>query len=151
MPDTRSTRQVTVIPNIPEGLRRCTGCLTLIFPKGLISVEPVPVPLEYLELVHTPSYIEKVLKTADHDFTSLAPDTPASSKSYLSAWLAVGGCMKGLDSLISGECGRLLCAGASTGSSCVARPRRRLLYFQQSGDNSPVCDKTISDSANPDH
>ncbi len=91
-------------PEHPRRLASVYRMLDADFSKGLISVEPVPVPLEYLELVHTPAYIEKVLKTADHDFTSLAPDTPASSKSYLSAWLAVGGCMKGLDSLISGEC-----------------------------------------------
>jgi acetoin utilization deacetylase AcuC-like enzyme len=60
--------------------------------------------MEQLELVHTPAHIKKILKTADQDFTNLAPDTPASSKSYLSAWLAAGGCIRGLESMLSGAC-----------------------------------------------
>ena len=73
------------------------------FQGVLHHIGPEPATLEQLELVHTPAYIEKVLKTADHRFTSLAPDTPTSAKTYLSAWLAAGGCLKGLDSLISGQ------------------------------------------------
>jgi acetoin utilization deacetylase AcuC-like enzyme len=45
-----------------------------------------------------------VLKTAERQFTDLAPDTPVSSQSYLSAWLAVGGCIKGLQAVLSGRC-----------------------------------------------
>jgi len=74
------------------------------FPFGLMEIKPEPATLEQIELVHSPSYIKKVLKTADHGFTSLAPDTPASARTYLSAWLAVGGCLKALDALISGQC-----------------------------------------------
>jgi len=60
--------------------------------------------LEQLELVHSAAYIKMVLKTAEHPFTSLAPDTPASRKSYLAAWLAAGGCISGLNALMSGSC-----------------------------------------------
>jgi acetoin utilization deacetylase AcuC-like enzyme len=73
------------------------------FPEGLANMQPEPATLEVLELVHTSAYIKKVLKTADHKFTSLAPDTPASAKTYLSAWLAVGGCLKGLEALACGQ------------------------------------------------
>jgi acetoin utilization deacetylase AcuC-like enzyme len=90
-------------PDHPNRLRAIYRMLE-DFSECLIHIQPEPVPLEYLELVHTPVYIEKVLKTADQEFTSLAPDTPASPESYLAAWLAVGGCLKALDALIAGDC-----------------------------------------------
>jgi len=91
-------------PENPNRLRSVYRMLKAEFEDVFIHLPPELAPLEYLEFVHTPVYIEKVLKTADHDFTSLAPDTPASTKSYLSAWLAVGGCLTGLNALISGQC-----------------------------------------------
>lgn len=91
-------------PDHPNRLKAVYRMLDNDFPGGLIYVEPALAPLEHLELVHTPGYIEKVLKTADHEFTSLAPDTPACSRTYLAAWMAAGGCIKGLDALVSGQC-----------------------------------------------
>jgi acetoin utilization deacetylase AcuC-like enzyme len=91
-------------PESPSRLRIMYRMLDRDFPEGLIRIEPELATLEHLELVHTPSYIEKVLKTADHTFTSLAPDTPASAKTYLAAWLGVGGCLKGLEALLEGQC-----------------------------------------------
>jgi acetoin utilization deacetylase AcuC-like enzyme len=90
-------------PEHPSRLRAVYRMLDTEFPKGLENIQPEPATLEVLELVHTSSYIKKVLKTADHKFTSLAPDTPASAKTYLSAWLAVGGCLKGLEALAGGR------------------------------------------------
>ncbi|MBU2550825.1 MAG: histone deacetylase [Proteobacteria bacterium] len=74
------------------------------FGDALVRIRPWPAAIDELEMVHTPAYIEKLLTTADYDFTYLAPDTPASSRSYLAAWLAVGGCLRALESLMSGEC-----------------------------------------------
>lgn len=93
-----------VHPEHPNRLKAVYRMLDADFAEALIPIKPEPVPLEYLEFVHTPAYIERVLKTADHDFTSLAPDTPASAMTYLAAWMAVGGCLKGLDALVSGQC-----------------------------------------------
>ena len=90
-------------PEHPNRLKAVYRMLDSGFPYGLMEIEPEPATLEQIELVHTPSYIKKVLKTADHGFTSLAPDTPASARTYLSAWLAVGGCLKALEALISGQ------------------------------------------------
>lgn len=72
--------------------------------EGLLDMEAEMATMEQLELVHTPSHIEKVLKTSEQEFTSLAPDTPASSRTYLAAWLAVGGCIRGLEAMLAGEC-----------------------------------------------
>ncbi len=91
-------------PDHPNRLKAVYQMLDTDFPSGLIHVRPEPATLEHLELVHTPAYIDKVLKTADHKLTSLDPDTPASEKTYLAAWLAVGGCLKGLEALLSGQC-----------------------------------------------
>ena len=91
-------------PENPTRLRTVYRMLDKDFSGSLVHIEPEPAPLEQLELVHTPAYIKKVLKTADHSYTSLAPDTPASAKTYLASWLAVGGCLKGLDALISQQC-----------------------------------------------
>jgi acetoin utilization deacetylase AcuC-like enzyme len=74
------------------------------FPEGLISIPAAPATLEQLELVHTPTYITKVLRTAEREFTSLASDTPVGSQSYLAAWLAAGGCIKALQALVAGRC-----------------------------------------------
>ncbi|QTA83628.1 Histone deacetylase family protein [Desulfonema limicola] len=91
-------------PEHPGRLKAIYRMLKKDFPGRLIHITAEPAPLEYLEYVHTPIYIEKVLRTANHDFTSLAPDTPASAMTYLAAWVAAGACIKGLDSLISGQC-----------------------------------------------
>jgi acetoin utilization deacetylase AcuC-like enzyme len=91
-------------PEHPSRLRAVHRMLDAELPEGCEMIQPEPATLEVLELVHTSAYIKKVLKTADHKFTSLAPDTPASAKTYLSAWLAVGGCLKALEALVSGQC-----------------------------------------------
>ena len=91
-------------PEHPSRLRAIYRMLDAELPDGYDVIQPEPATLEVLELIHTSAYIKKVLKTADHKFTSLAPDTPASAKTYLSAWLAVGGCLKGLEALVSGQC-----------------------------------------------
>ena len=93
-----------VHPEHPNRLQAIYRMLDSDFSEGLLKIEAEPATLEQLEQVHTPSYIEKILKTADHTFSSLAPDTPTSAKTYEAAWLAVGACLKGLDNLLSGQC-----------------------------------------------
>lgn len=93
-----------VHPEHPNRLQAIYRMLDSDFPEGLIKIDAEPATLEQLELVHTPSYIEKVLKTADYTFSSLAPDTPTSAKTYEAAWLAVGACLKGLNALLAGQC-----------------------------------------------
>jgi len=90
-------------PEHPNRLKAVYRMLDADFSGDLVRIEPRPATLEHLELVHTPSYVKRVLKTADHGYTSLAPDTPASAETYLASWLAVGGCLKALDELFSGK------------------------------------------------
>ena len=86
-------------PEHPSRLRSIYQMIDREFAAGLIEFEPEMATLKQLSLVHTSTYINKVLKTAEHTFTTLAPDTPASANTYISAWLAVGGCIKGLEAL----------------------------------------------------
>lgn len=96
-------------PENPARLKAVYRMLDREFAKGLIYLTPRLATLEQLELVHTPVYINKVLKTAEHDFTSLATHTPASAQTYLAAWLAAGSCLAGIEALMSGRCAVCLC------------------------------------------
>lgn len=91
-------------PEHPNRLTAIHRMLDTETGMGLIDMEAEMATMEQLELVHTPTHIKKVLKTADQEFTNLAPDTPASAKTYLAAWLAAGGCIRGLESMLSGSC-----------------------------------------------
>lgn len=93
-----------VHPERPGRLKAVYRMLDKDFVNDLINIEPELATLEQLELVHTPGYIRKILRTAEREFTNLAPDTPVSSQSYLAAFLAVGGCIRGLQALLSGRC-----------------------------------------------
>jgi len=98
-----------VHPESPGRLRSVYRMLDKEFSGRLVEISAEPATLEHLELVHTPAYIRQILKTADREFTSLAPDTSVSSRSYLASWLAVGGCIKGIDLVMSGQCRACFC------------------------------------------
>lgn len=93
-----------VHPERPDRLKGIYKMLDADFDGRLLTIPPELATLEQLELVHSPNYVRKVLKTAERTFTNLAPDTAASSQSYLAAYLAVGGCIKGFQALLSGRC-----------------------------------------------
>jgi acetoin utilization deacetylase AcuC-like enzyme len=91
----------------PEHPNRLTSISRMIdqeFSGKVIDFKPEPASLEHIERVHKPSHIRQMLKTAELRLTSLAPDTPVSATSYLSAWLAVGACLQGVDLLMSKDC-----------------------------------------------
>jgi len=96
-------------PDHPNRLKAVYRMLDADVDGGWIDIEPGPATLENLDLVHTSSYVKRVLKTADHRYTSLAPDTPASSETYLASWLAVGGCLKGVDALMAETVDAVFC------------------------------------------
>lgn len=91
-------------PEHPNRLKAIYRMLDKEADMGLVDMEAETATMEQLELVHTPNHIKKILKTADQAFINLAPDTPASAKTYLAAWLAVGGCIRGLEAMLSGAC-----------------------------------------------
>ncbi len=91
-------------PESPARLTAIYRMLDRFFPSGLKVVTPQPATLDQLELVHTGGHVEKILKTAEQKITSLAPDTPVSSQSYLAAWLAAGAGIQGVDCLMEKNC-----------------------------------------------
>ncbi len=91
----------------PEHPRRIQELYRMIdreFKEELSLFRPGPAALEDLERIHTPAHIQKILKTAEQRITSLAPDTPASARSYMAAWLAAGACLQGVDMLAENRC-----------------------------------------------
>lgn len=98
-----------VHPESPNRLRSIYRMLDKDFPNDLVEIEPQLATLEQLELVHTPQYVKQILSTAERAFTTLAPDTPVCATTYMAAWLAVGGCIKGLDALMAGRCRACFC------------------------------------------
>jgi len=91
-------------PESPNRLKTLYEFLDESYRDRLASIPPELATLEQLELVHTSDYIQRVLKTSEQDFTHLALDTPVSSRSYLAAFLAVGGCLAALDALLDARC-----------------------------------------------
>lgn len=91
-------------PESPTRLRSIYRMLDHSFAGKLREITPEPATLDQLELVHSSGHIKKILKTAEQKLTSLAPDTPVSSQSFLAAWLAAGACMQGVDCLMQGSC-----------------------------------------------
>jgi len=90
-------------PESPQRLQEVYRMLDREFGADLTAIPPRAATLEELELVHTPEYIEQVLKTAETPFTHLTLDTPLSAKSYEAAWLAVGGCLAGGEAVLAGQ------------------------------------------------
>ncbi len=89
----------------PEHPKRLDAVYRMVdrdFGAVLSRITPEPAAMEQLERVHTPSHIKRIMMTASQRMSSLAPDTPVSSQTYLSAWLAVGACLQGIDALMSG-------------------------------------------------
>lgn len=70
----------------------------------LAAYTAAPAPVEVVERIHSPEHIRRILKTSEQRITHLAPDTPVCSKSYMAAWLAVGACLTGIDSLMADAC-----------------------------------------------
>ena len=60
-------------PEHPNRLKAVYRMLDGEFPSHFGRVQASPATLEDLELIHSPAYVQKVLKTAHHKYTSLAP------------------------------------------------------------------------------
>lgn len=91
-------------PEHPQRLSSIYRMLDRFFTHRVVFYTPEAAGMEWIEKIHTPAYINRILKTAEQKHTSLAPDTPVSAGTYRAAWLAVGACMQGVDTLVSGRC-----------------------------------------------
>lgn len=90
-------------PESPMRLKAVYEMLAHEFDDQFTHIQPELASLEMLEMAHSPKYVEMVLRTAQLSHVHLAPDTPSGVSSYLPAYLAAGGCVKGVKSLLNGE------------------------------------------------
>jgi len=120
-------------PEHPSRLRTLYEMLDENSPGELLAIPAQMATLEELELVHTPTYVKKVLKTAEQTHTNLSPDTPACSKSYLSAWLAVGGCLRALDALMARKCEACFCLVRPPGHHALPDRAGGFCFFNNLG------------------
>ncbi len=120
-------------PEHPSRLRTIHDMLDKNSPGDFIDIPAELATLEELELVHTPTHVKKVLKTAEQSFTNLAPDTPACARSYLSAWLAVGGCLRAVDALIRKRCEACFCLVRPPGHHALPDRAGGFCFFNNLG------------------
>ncbi len=84
----------------PEHPRRLAVLHELLDQEFAGRLHPIPArlaTLELLELVHSPLYVEMVLRTSNLRHVHLAPDTPVSAGSFLAACLAAGSTVAALE------------------------------------------------------
>jgi acetoin utilization deacetylase AcuC-like enzyme len=67
------------------------------------EVKPRKATKKEVELIHEPSYFERVAATAGRQHSSLDPDTQTSEKSFEAALFAAGGFLLGIDKVMSGD------------------------------------------------
>ena len=120
-------------PEHPSRLRTIHEMLDKNPPGDLMGIPAELATLEELELVHTPTYVKKVLKTAEQPYTNLAPDTPACARSYLSAWLAVGGCLRAIDALMEHRCEACFCLVRPPGHHALPDRAGGFCFFNNLG------------------
>lgn len=92
-------------PERPDRLRAVWNHLqkTDLFPSLLI-LKPEPAAREWIEKVHDPSYVERVRKVCRQGTGEIdSPDTMVCGSSYEIALLAVGGVLRLIDAVFSGE------------------------------------------------
>lgn len=73
------------------------------FKDTLTLIPPRFASLEEIEMVHTPDYIEKILDTAGEPLRYLDPDTVTSEATCQAAFLAAGGVLEAVRTVVTGE------------------------------------------------
>jgi acetoin utilization deacetylase AcuC-like enzyme len=91
-------------PESPERLRVIYKMLEEPEMKGFLEeIKPRPATREEIELVHAPSYIDQVAKTAGKPYYRLDMDTSTCAKTYETALLAAGGLLELIQAVMEGR------------------------------------------------
>lgn len=91
-------------PERPERIRAIRDHLERNDLLGrLRSIRPEPCPIERIETVHTPAYIETLRAACQGAPAQLDPDTGVSSGSWEAALLSAGGALAACDAVYSGN------------------------------------------------
>lgn len=73
-----------------------------------VQITPRKAARDEIELVHKPSYFDRVAATAGKSHSSLDPDTQTSEKSFEAALYAAGGLLLGIDDMFEGKLDNVL-------------------------------------------
>jgi len=102
-------------PGHPESPRRLTAIIKHLKASGVYAqlkhLTPTPAPLNWIETIHSPAYIERARQSCEQGEEYLdSPDVPISRKSYEAALMAAGGVLCAVDAVMQGEAKNAFCA-----------------------------------------
>jgi len=99
----------------PEAPQRLVAIVDRLKAKGLypqlFKLSPRPVSSEWLTMVHSPEYIQRVRRSCEEGAGYLdSMDVPISPKSYEAALAAVGGVLRAIDAVMEKKVTNAFCA-----------------------------------------
>ena len=118
-------------PESPERLRAIRSRLesTGIFER-LVPIIPQPAPREWVEKVHSPSYVQKLeAKSPSSGYTSLDADTTLCPGTVTAAYLAAGGAMAAADAVMTQRVDQAFCAVRPPGHHAEADQAMGFCFF----------------------
>ena len=112
-------------PGHPESPARLTAIIEKLKADGvyaqLTPLAPQAAPLERIEAIHTPQYVQRVRTSCETGEEYLdSPDVPISRKSYAAALVAAGGVLRAVDAVMQGEVTNAFCAIRPPGHHALA-------------------------------
>lgn len=102
-------------PGHPETSERLIAITNRLKSSGLYSellkLSPEPIPLEWLKMVHSPEYIQRVKRSCRDNIGYLdSMDVPISPESYEAALVAAGGVLSAIDAVMEKKVTNAFCA-----------------------------------------
>ncbi|MFZ2147363.1 MAG: SUMF1/EgtB/PvdO family nonheme iron enzyme [Sedimentisphaerales bacterium] len=99
----------------PEAPQRLVAIVERLKTTGLYSqlfkLSPEPVSPQWLTMIHTPEYIQRVKRSCENGIEYLdSMDVPISPKSYEAALAAVGGVLSAIDAVMEKKITNAFCA-----------------------------------------
>jgi len=112
-------------PGHPESPARLTAIVEKLKADGvyaqLAPLAPQAAPLERIEAIHSPKYVQRVRTSCETGEEYLdSPDVPISRKSYAAALVAAGGVLRAVDAVMQGEVANAFCAVRPPGHHALA-------------------------------
>ena len=112
-------------PGHPESPARLTAIIEKLKADGvyaqLVPLAPKAAPLERIQAIHSPKYVERVRLSCETGEEYLdSPDVPISRKSYAVALMAAGGVLRAVDAVMQGEVANAFCAIRPPGHHTLA-------------------------------
>jgi acetoin utilization deacetylase AcuC-like enzyme/formylglycine-generating enzyme required for sulfatase activity len=111
-------------PDHPERPQRLVAIVDRLKQNGLypelLKLTPSPAPVKWIEMLHSPEYIQRAENSCKQDTRFLdSMDTPVSPKSYNAALMAVGGVFSAIDAVMQKKVTNAFCAVRPPGHHAV--------------------------------